>query len=203
MARTLIGGLVGGVILFVVGFIFWATPLSQLAYTGIDDARSAAVQTSLAQNLTKSGTGTYVVPWPDTAQGTTLYGRGPIATVHFNTRGFPVEDMNMVVTGLVFALVSGLAIAFGLAAVGGGGRGFANVARLVVLFSLGITIWTVLAQPVFNHHGWGYWVYSFIAQTAGLIAAGLAIARWFLPGRPAAPAAAASHDPGAPEARAE
>lgn len=180
--RTILGGLVGGLILFMVGFIFWATPLSEIAYKRADDSASAAVQLALAQNLTRSGTGTYIIPNSGTAQGTVLYGQGPIATVHFNTGGFPVDDMGMILTGFIVALAAGLVLAFALASVGGG-RSFAAMARLVVFFSIAITLWTILAQPVFNHFGWGYWVYSFIAETTALILAGLAIARWFLPRR--------------------
>ena len=83
MIRTVIGGLVGGIILFVMGFIFWATPLSELAFAKAGDAEGAAVQSALAQNLTKTGTGTYEIPMPHAA-GHVLYGKGPIATVHFN-----------------------------------------------------------------------------------------------------------------------
>lgn len=181
MVRTVIGGIVAGFILFFIGFIFWATPLNRLAFNDAGAAESAAVQAALAQNLTRSGTGTYQIPNPDTAEGTVLYGRGPVASIHFNTSGFPVDDMNMMIVGLVFALVTGLLIAFALAAVGGGGRSFASLARLVVLYSAGITFWTILAQPVFGHFGWGYWIYSFVAETTALVLAGLVIARWFMP----------------------
>ena len=179
MIRTVIGGLVGGIILFVIGFIFWATPLNRLAFSNAGAAESAAVQTALAQNLTRSGTGTYQIPNPDTAEGTVLYGKGPVASIHFNTSGFPVDDMNMIVVGLVFALIAGLLIAFALAAAGS--CSFAARARLVVLYSTAITFWLLLAQPVFGHFGWGYWIYSFIAETTALILAGLVVARWFMP----------------------
>ena len=181
MIRTVIGGLVGGIILFVVGFIFWATPLGELAYKNAPDQQGANVQLSMAQNLTPTGTGAYVIPANNTAAGAANYARGPIAIVHFNTSGFSPDDMAMILPGFILALVSGLLMAFGLAAVGGGGRSFSSTATLVVLFSLGFTIWTYLAHPVFNHFGWGYWVYAFIAQTTALILAGLVIARWFLP----------------------
>jgi hypothetical protein len=189
MARTIIGGIVAGLILFFVGFVFWATPLNRLAFSDAGAAESAAVQTALAQNLTKSGTGTYQIPNPDTAGGTVLYGQGPVASIHFNTSGFAVDDMNMMIVGLVFALVAGLLMAYALAAACGG-RSFASLARLVVLYSVAITLWTILAQPVFGHFGWGYWVYAFIAETTALILAGLAIVRWFLPRAEVAPAPA-------------
>lgn len=181
MVRTVIGGLVGGIILFVMGFIFWATPLSELAFSKAGDAEGAAVQSALAQNLTKTGTGTYEIPYAGTPQGTVLYGQGPIATVHFNTAGFSREDMGMLLPGFIVAVLTGLLMAFGLAAVGGGGRSFAGVARLVVLFSFGFTTWAYLATPIFAHFGWGHWIYSFVAETVSFILAGLVIARWFLP----------------------
>jgi hypothetical protein len=181
MVRTVIGGLVGGIILFVMGFVFWATPLSELAFSKAGDAEGAAVQAALAQNLTKTGTGTYEIPYAGTPQGTTLYGQGPIATVHFNTAGFSKEDMGMLLPGIIAAVLTGLLIAFALAAVGGGSRSFAGAARLVVLYSLAFTTWAYLATPIFAHYGWGHWIYSFVAESVSLILAGLVIARWFLP----------------------
>ena len=180
MTRTLLGGLVAGVLLFVIGFIFWATPLGELPYSTTGAAQNAAVQTALAQNLTESGTGTYMIPAHKDAAGAILYAQGPIATVHFNTLGFSPDDMGMMVPGLIAALVSGLLIALAIGAVSRG-RDFPELARLVILFSAGITIWTILAQPIFNHFGWGYWIYSFIAETTALIVAGLVVAKWFVP----------------------
>jgi hypothetical protein len=188
MIRTVIGGIVAGIIIFVVGFIFWATPLGELAYSRADEAQNAAVQASLAQNLVKkdpetgqiSGTGTYIIPAHNSAAGAVLYGRGPIATVHFNTSGYSPDDMSMILPGFIIAVVAGLLIAFGLAAAGGG-RSFGDLARLVVCFSLGFTVWEYLGSPVFNHYGWGYWIYTFIAETVSLILAGLVVARWFMP----------------------
>jgi len=118
-----------------------------------------------------------------------LYAQGPIAVVHFNTQGYSPSDMSMMLPGFIFAVLSGLLMAVGLAA--SAAASFAARARLVVCFSLAVTLWTILAQPVFNHFGWGYWIYSFIAESAGLILAGLVIARWFV----------ASAETAAPETR--
>jgi hypothetical protein len=200
MIRTIIGGLVGGVIIFLTGFIFWATPLGEIPFHQAGDPQNAAVQLALAQNLTPTGTGTYMIPAHTTAAGAVLYGQGPVAIVHFNTGGFSSDDMSMILPGFIAAVISGLLMAFGLAAVGGGGRRFSSAARLVVLFSLGITVWTILAQPIFSHFGWGYWIYAFVAESTGLILAGLVIARWFLPGE-AAPAAATAEEERPAEAR--
>jgi hypothetical protein len=182
MTRTIIGGLVGGLILFVLGYVFWATPLGNIPYKTVSDAQYAAVQTTLAQNLTVTGTGTYRIPDPRTREGASLYTRGPISVVDYNASGFAPDDMTMLLPGFILSIIAGLLMAFGLAAVGGGGRSFERMARLVVLVSLGFTTWEFLGTPIFNHFGWGYWAYAFLAESVSLIAAGLVIARWFLPG---------------------
>ena len=180
MVRSLIGGLVAGLVMFFIGFLFWGTPLAEVAFNKANDTDSATVQNALAQGLTQTGTGTYLIPTPNTQAGTVAYGRGPIATVHFNTAGFAANDASMMLPGLIFALVSGLLMSFGIGAVSRE-NSFPQIARLVILFSLGTTIWTILAQPVFNNYGWTYWVYFFVSESLAFVAAGLIIARWFVP----------------------
>jgi hypothetical protein len=180
MVRSFIGGLVAGVVMFFIGFVFWGTPLSGVAFNKANDGEAAAVQLAMAQNLTRGGTGTYRIPAPDTQAGTVAYGRGPIATVHFNSGGFAANDLSMMLPGLIFALVSGLLMSFGIGAVSRE-NDFAQIARLVILFSLGFTGWAILAQPVFNNFGWTYWIYFFVSEAVSFIAAGLVIARWFVP----------------------
>ncbi len=193
MIRALLGGLVGGLIMFFMGFVFWATPLGEIPYVRASEPNNAALQIALAQTLTPTGTGAYLIPaHTNSAAGTVLYAQGPVAIVHFNTRGFPTDDMAMMLPGFLAAVVSGLLMAFGLGA--SGTTSFAARARLVVCFALAVTTWTILAQPIFNHFGWGYWIYSFIAESTGLILAGLVIARWFV----AAPEAAAPAEPATP-----
>lgn len=185
MAKTMLGGLLGGFALYLVGFIFWGTPLSMLAFNTVGEAEAASLQAALAQTLTVSGTGTYLIPSAATGQGTVLFGKGPIATVHFNTGGFPVVDSSSLLIGLGMALVTGLIIAVALGAIAGRVTDFASRAKVAVLFALAATFYIELGQPVFNHYGWGYFVYLFLSDVIGLSAAGLIVARWFLPKAPA------------------
>ena len=179
MVRAVIGGVAGGLVIFVFGFLFWGTPLSEIAMTSVGDRESAAVQSALAQNLTGVGTGTYVIPDPASAQGTTLFGRGPIATVHFNVGGFPAMDTAALVTGLIFAIVTGVLL--GLAMQGIRVTDFSGRMRIAGLFILAVTVWDLLAQPVFNHYGWTYWIYLWLTNLIALLAAAAVIARWFMP----------------------
>ena len=180
MPKTLLGGLIGGFAMYLVGFIFWGTPLSLLAFNHIDDAQSTALQASLTQTLTATGTGTYAIPAMGTAAGSVLYGKGPVAMVHFNTSGFPLMDSASLIQGLILALVTGVIIALALGAVADRVTDFASRARVAILFALAATVWIELGQPIFNHYGWGYWVYLFLSDFIGLSVAGLIVARWFL-----------------------
>jgi hypothetical protein len=199
MTRSFIGGIVAALILFALGFLFWQTPLSGLAYKNLPDQQAAAVQMALAQNLTDpktgGGTGTYRIPDPKSQQGALLYAKGPVATVDYNTDGFSPTGTVAVIPGLVVALVAGMLMAFGLGAVATG-RTFAQLGRLVVCVSLGFCAWIFLAAPIVNHFGWGFWIYTFLAEALSFIVAGLVVARWFVPhGHAAAPAATAAADP--------
>src|SRR3546814_16262560 len=99
MFKTLLGGLIGGVAMYLVGFIFWGTPLSALAFNRAESAAGSNLQAALAQALTPSGTGVYVIPDPATAQGTTLYGKGSAATSSYNKDRKSVTAGKRVVVG--------------------------------------------------------------------------------------------------------
>lgn len=181
MAKTLLGGVIAGVALYLVGFFFWGTPLSQLAFRKLADPQVAAAHQALAETLSPSGTGTYLIPAPDTASGSVLYGKGPVAMVHFNTSGFPVVDSASLGSGFLLALVTGLLLAIALGTIATRVTDFFSRARIAILFALAITLYTEIGQPIFNHFGFGYWIYLFLSDFIALSAAGLIIARWFLP----------------------
>lgn len=174
MIRTILGGLIGGFALYLVGFVFWGTPLSALAFSRADPASGANLQAAMAQALTPSGTGVYIVPDPATAEGTVLYGKGPVAMLFFNSSGFPVTDAGGLVGGLILALAVGVAVALMLRFVNGD---FGSRARVAMLFALATVLWTHVGQAVFNHAPWGYSLYLAFSDFAGLLAAGLIAAR--------------------------
>lgn len=179
MPRAVLGGLLGGVAMWIVGFIFWGTPLSLLAVTSIGDAASASVQAALAQHLGPTGTGAYPIPWPGTPSGTQMYGQGPVAMVLYNANGFALPDTAALIGGLILGIVCALVLAFALARVTAG-MSFGGRLTIVGLFAVAITAYSQLGQPIFNHAPWGYFVYLWISEIAGWLAAGAVIA-WLLP----------------------
>jgi hypothetical protein len=181
MIRILIGSIVGGLAQFFVGFVFWGLPfLSRIPFTVAPDPQNAAVQTALAQNLTATGTGTYYIPWPDSAQGTVLHGRGPVALIFFNTGGFGQMDPGSLITGLVLSIVT--IFLLGLVLQASRAEDFAVRARIVVLIAVATVLYFTIGMPVYNYYmPWGYWIYLAISQLVGLVVGGLVLARWFMP----------------------
>jgi hypothetical protein len=174
MVRPIIGGLLGGLAMFDTGFIFWGTPLSALAYSRTDDQASANLQAALAQALNGGGTGVYVIPDPSTAQGTILYGRGPVAQVFYNSGGFPVMDSAALIGGVILALIVGVLIALALRFVA---ADFGSRARATILFAIAAVLWLHIGQAVFNHAPWGYILYLAFSDFVGLALAGLIAAK--------------------------
>ncbi len=178
--RAVIGGLVGALAMFAVAFLFWATPLNRLAYANTDEAKSAAVQVALAQNLPH--TGRYLVPDPNTAGGTTLYGRGPVATIDYNSGGFSTSgDPKSLIGGLIQEAVTSLMIAFALFAISYRVTDFTSRFRVGLGLTAAATVMISLSDPIFMHGPWNFAIYNLIASIAMLGAATFVIARWFLP----------------------
>jgi hypothetical protein len=174
MIRTLLGGLLGGFALFLTGFVFWGTPLANIAYSHADPTVSTNLQAALAQGLTQTGTGAYLIPSTTTSEGTILYGKGPIAQVLFNTSGYPSLDMNALIGGLILALVVGVIFALALRFVSGD---TSTRIRAVVAFSMAAVLWLHIGQPVFNHAPWGYFLYLAFSDFVGLVLAGVIAAK--------------------------
>lgn len=179
MVKVIIGAVAAAIVMFVIGFILYATPLAKLGTASLDNAQAAAVQNALAQNLRE--TGTYHVPGVDTPEQTNMYSSGPIATVHYNTNGFGAVETGSLVAGLVLYFVVALLIGAALIGIDRRVPDFGSRARVVVIFSVAASAFMHLSGPIMFHHGWGHFIYRFIADALMLSGGGLVIARWFLP----------------------
>lgn len=179
MGRILVGAVAAAFAMFIIGFIFFATPLAKIGSGSVGDAEAAALQQTLSANL--PSTGTYHVPSGDTPAQTVMYGQGPIATIHYNGSGFPVADPGAIVGGLILDLVVALLLGVALLGLREGLPTFNQRARVVVLFSVAAAAYMRLGEPIWFHHDLQHFVYLFIADALTLAAGGLIIARWFLP----------------------
>jgi hypothetical protein len=182
MFRVIIGAIPAGLAMFVLGFIFFASGLQNIATGTLPDAQAAAVQQALSANITPQGTGTYIVPNPDgSAAQTVMYGQGPIATVHFNAAGYPAMDSKAVIGGLVLNLIVALLIGAALIGIDRRVPDFGTRARVVGILAVAVSALMHLKEPLFYHHDWPHFIYLFLADAVTLTVGGVIIARWFLP----------------------
>jgi hypothetical protein len=187
MVRVILGAAVAAVVMFIIGFIFFATPLSRLGMAGIDDSQAAAVQQALAANLPR--TGTYSIPGMDTQAQTNMFSQGPIATVHYNTGGFAAADPTSLGMGLVMNFIVALLIGAALIGIDRRVPDFGSRARVAVIIAVAASAFIHLGEPIYWHHDWGHFIYLFVADSLMLASAGLVLA-WFLPRAPATSAPA-------------
>ncbi len=179
MVRVIIGSAVASIAMFVIGFIFFASGLQNLANRNLDDVQAGAVRQTLAANL--PGTGTYQVPNPEgSAAQTVMYGQGPVATIHYNTSGFASADAGSMVVGLVLDFIVAMLIGTALIGIDRRVPDFGSRARVAVLIAIAATAFSHLGEPIYWHHDWGHFIYLFIADSAALSVAGIIVA-WFLP----------------------
>ena len=103
MLRLLVGTLPAAVVMFLLGFVFYGTPLQMLGWTKAPLATQLAVQQAL-KALPQSGT--YVIPSGDTPGATAAYGNGPVAQIQYNSGGFAMVDPGVFAGGFVQMAVS-------------------------------------------------------------------------------------------------
>ncbi len=178
MVRILIGSIVAGLVQFIIGAIAWATPLGKLAFTTLNDTQTAQVQAALASGLTATGTGTYFIPSPETAAGTEMLGRGPVALIHFNTSGFPPMDAGALLTGLIMSIVTMLLVGLAVQRL----PDFASRMRTAVLFGVATVLYFTFSMPVFNiYMPWAWWVFLGVEEFIGFTLGAFVLIRWFVP----------------------
>lgn len=178
MVRIALGAIVGGLVQFIVGALAWATPLGRLAFGHASEAATADLQTALARTLTPTGTGTYFIPDPETAQMTTLLGKGPVALVMFNTGGFPPMNAGALLTGLALSVGMLFLVGLALAPI----ADFAARMRALLLIAVATVGYFVISLPVYNFYmPWTWWTYLAVESFLAFVAGGFVMLRFFMP----------------------
>lgn len=177
MTRLIGGSAIAAVLMFILGFIFYATPLQGIAYASADPAVIDRVQAAMAE-LPKSGA--YLIPNTEQPGGAAAYAKGPIGMLRVVKSGFPAFDPTVLMAGFTHYFVSALLIGLALRSVAG---------RLDGGQTRAVLGWTILACAIFNQLGdpvwyrldWTYALYSFGANVVILVAGALVVARWMRP----------------------
>lgn len=181
MIRVAIGAVAAAIAMFVIGFLFFATPLGNIAVGQLDDEGAAAVQQVLAENMGAQGPAAYVVPGIIGEAQQRLYIDGPIAMVHYNPNGFALGDPNAMLGGFIQLLVTALLLGIALYGLSGHVRTFSERLKILIFFALAAAVFMHLGNPIWWHQGWVFHGYLFVADLTSFIVGGAIIARWFLP----------------------
>lgn len=181
MRSFALGSLVAAVVMFALGFVFFAL-LGGMMYDPLAAETAAAVQRALGGTL--PATGTYMVPANEEA-----FRQGPSAFVQYVAAGgLPTLPMQLGM-GFVHFLLTALLIGYALKAVGGD---FGRQARTVFWFGLAASVFTQLGDPIWGGASWRPALYEFFADAVIIIAGGLVLARWFTSAREAPAATVAA-----------
>lgn len=179
MGRLVTGSVVAAIVMFVLGFIFYATPLMQIGQA------TAPVDTQLAvHEALKSlpGTGTYFIPFDETDPAIrAAHESGPTAVVKVNMTGSPQMDPMVFAAGYVHMALTAFLIGLLLWTLRHRVNNFVDRAGLVILLALVAAFFTRLGEPVWYRTDWANALYVGFADFVMLAAAGLVIARWFMP----------------------
>lgn len=178
MFKILIGAVVGGLVQFIIGAIAWATPLGRLAFGQADVTATADLQAALARTLSPTGSATYFIPSPETAEGTVMLGKGPVALVMFNNSGFPPMDPTALVTGLIMSIVMLFLVGVALSMI----DGFAKRMQALIMFGAATVLYFILSLPVYNSYmPWGWWIYLGVECFIAFAVGGFVMLKWFMP----------------------
>ncbi|MBC2776427.1 hypothetical protein [Parasphingopyxis marina] len=183
MIRVFIGSIAAAVAMFVIGFVFYATPLANIHVGGLGDEEAAAIQSVLAANMDASGADTVLVPYPDGEAQQRMYIDGPIAMIHYNPSGFALGDSGSLVGGFVHMLITAFLLGGALYSLAGHVRDFGARLSIIILFGIAASVFMHAGTPIWYHQDWTYHIYVAIADAVIFIAGGAVIAKWFLPNR--------------------
>ena len=175
MRQLIVGSLAAALAMFMLGFVFYGTPVQNLGWRTATPATQSAIQQALKA---LPETGTYVIPSGETPEAMAAYAAGPIAQIQYNGGGFAMMDPVSFAGGYVQMAVSvflvGCVLRTAVVSV------FATRARLVLGIAATAVVYLHFAGPVWYHTDWRNALYVAVADFVILGTGGLILARWFV-----------------------
>lgn len=178
MGRLLVGSIIAAVAMFLIGFVFFGTPLFSNAYKTAPFETQVAVQDAL-KALPASGT--YFVPMGEDEAAMAAHRAGPTAMLRVNLQGSEMMDPMAMVKGFVHMVVSAFLLGLLLLRVAPKIWSFGERMGIVVAASLAVVVFSRLGEPIWFGADWPFTLYVAVAEVISLIVAGFILAKWFLP----------------------
>lgn len=167
MKKLAVASLLAAVAMFIWGFAFWATGLSD-PFNHLSAGASRTVVGGLKASITESGA--YQLPdyyAVDEDEFVSRHKEGPIVTIFYQATGADPQSPVKLLQGFVHYLVTAVILAFVLKTAANGLAGYGDRLKLMIVIGLAATIYGNLGKPIWFHHDWGYHLsvglYDFVA----------------------------------------
>nr|ART36137.1 B293 [uncultured bacterium] len=178
MGRLLVGSLVAAAAMFVIGFLFYGTPMFSAAY------RTAPLETQMTvQEALKAlpASGTYFIPMGEDEAAMAAHRAGPTAMIRVSLQGSEMMDPMVMVKGFIHMAVSAFLLGLLLYRVAPKIWDFGGRMAVVVLASLAVVVFARLGEPIWFGADWPFTLYVAVTDVISLVVAGFILAKWFLP----------------------
>lgn len=173
--RLVVFSLAAGAAMWVLGFVFYGL-LFHFGWSTAPEATQLALHEALKA---LPGTGTYVVPTPETPALVAAHIAGPTAQISYNATGSPVADPVIFVGGFFqFTVVAAL---IGWLIAGLGNR-IDIIGRIRVVLALAAiaVVFLDLSDAIWMRADWQHAIYTAVADFIILATGGLIMARWYV-----------------------
>ncbi len=179
MGRLAIGALVAAVAMFLLGWVFYGTPLMQLGEKTASPEAQLQVQEALK---TLPSSGTYYLPFSQNDPALIAAGEaGPRALIKVNMEGGAPFDAMVMLKGFIH--MAATAFLLGLLLWGVRDRLNELGERMTLVFWVAVIsmIFARWGEPIWYATDWANALYVGAADFISLMVAGYILARWFVP----------------------
>ena len=176
MKRTVLGGVVATVVVYLWGFLFWgASPLPYVVWKETPDDRAAGQ--ALLQHFPESGV--YYLPANGNPDRSELFDAGPVGFVFIDTDGRPAVDPSIMIGGFALnaVIVALVALVLGLSSA----TTYAARMKLVVVTGVASVVLVNFGNSVWWAIPWSWELVQGFYNFSAWLIAGAIMARFLTP----------------------
>jgi hypothetical protein len=186
MKRFILGSVMGAVVLFFWGFIFWGT--STMPYSVLHHAKDEGQLGSLLREQLPNS-GTYILPHPADPPETLnkLSLDGPIATIHLQREGRRVMEPRVFIVGFVHGFAVVLFIAMLMTIALPALLTYAARVRFATLFGMASALFVHAGSVVWMNEGRAWHLVNATYEVSACLLVGLVLGAVIKPAAPPRP----------------
>lgn len=177
MKDILVGSLLSAVALMILGFVFWATPVSSPGFGSNLDME--AVRIALRDAATESGT--YVIPDQyslDKEAFEAAHNAGPLGIMHINLDGRPPMQPTVFIIGFIHNFVTAMILAILLQMAIPALPSYTGRVMFCMFVGVFASVWENFTAPIWFNTPWSFYVVRTIYTVIAMTMVGAILARF-------------------------